>query len=172
MVLFAVCVLAIVGFYLSLIFSARKLDYEQRKTVERSIAIIENKGFSREAFILRYFTAFRSNDNWLNASVTKENAYAATNYPFEIVTLYPAFFERTSDDTVRASVLLHEAKHLQGSDEKEAYEFVWKNKTKLGWTYENYSNEESFNGVRARTREYVPELFTCQGNRANDCTEN
>jgi hypothetical protein len=67
---------------------------------------------------------FRANDNWLNASVEKENAYAATNYPFEIVTIYPDFFRFTVDDTERAAILLHEAQHLKGKDEKESYEFV------------------------------------------------
>ncbi|HEY0659299.1 MAG TPA: hypothetical protein VGD05_12530, partial [Pyrinomonadaceae bacterium] len=82
-VLICVCVFALLGFYLSLIFSAARLTYDEKKIVEPAIAVIKQKGFSDEAFLLEYVTAFRSNDNWLNASVEKENAYAATNFPFE-----------------------------------------------------------------------------------------
>lgn len=80
------------GFYTSLIFSADKLTAEERAQVDESIRILEERGFQDEAFLLKHLAAFRANDNWLNASVAKENAYAATNFPFEIVTLYPDFF--------------------------------------------------------------------------------
>lgn len=171
----AVCVVvvlcALVGFYLSLIISAGRLNYDQKKQVERAINILDEKGFSNEVFLLSYVTAFRAEDNWLNASVAKENAYAATNYPFEIMTIYPDFFTYPVDDTEKAAILLHEAKHLQGKDEKEAYEFVWKNKAKLGWTKEKYWDSPVWQNVRRQTREYVPSLFVCDVNEFGDCTE-
>lgn len=167
----AVCVFTVVGFYLSLIFSAKSLSYEERKTVERAVLILQEKGFSNEVSLLKYLTAFRSNDNWLNASVIKENAYAATNFPFEIMTIYPDFFNRPIDDTERAAILLHEAQHLKGADEKEAYEFVWKNRKKLGWTKETHGKSKVWQTVRTQTKEFVPNLFVCDVNEYSDCTE-
>jgi hypothetical protein len=166
-----VCLCALLGFYLSLIMSASRLSYVQKIEIEKSISLLEQKGFSDEVFMLRYLTAFRAEDNWLNASVAKENAYAATNYPFEIMTIYPDFFVYPVDDTERAAILLHESKHLQGKDEKEAYEFVWKNRAKLGWTSEKYGDSPVWQNVRRQTREYVPALFVCNVNEFGDCTE-
>ncbi len=163
--------IALAGFYASMVFSASALSYEQKKTVERSIRILEEKGFSNEAFILKRLAVFRGNDNWLNASVVKERAFAATNFPFEIVTLYPDFFEYPADDTERAAILLHEARHLKGEDEKEAYEFVWKNRKKLGWVSENYADSVVWNEIRKQTREFAPNLFVCDVNPFGDCTE-
>ena len=170
-VLIFVCIFTLLGFYLSLIVSAAKLTYSEKKIVEPAIAVIKQKGFSDEAFLLEYVTAFRSNDNWLNASVEKENAYAATNFPFEIMTLYPDFFTAPVDDTERAAILLHEAQHLKGADEKEAYEFVWRNRQKLGWTKETHGNSIVWRNVRQQTRDYAPNLFVCDWNEAGDCTE-
>ena len=166
-----VCGAAVMGFYLSLIFSAAPLDHEQKKTVYAAIDLLESKGFSKEVFLLRRLAAYRAEDNWLNASVEKENAFAATNFPFEIVTTYPDFFLLPTDDVERAAILLHEAKHLEGADEKEAYEFVWRNRQKLGWTSENYANSEIWSQVRKQTRDHVPGLFVCEINTFGDCTE-
>ena len=170
-VLIFVCIFTLLGFYLSLIVSAAKLTYSEKKIVEPAIAVIKQKRFSDEAFLLEYVTAFRSNDNWLNASVEKENAYAATNFPFEIMTLYPDFFTAPVDDTERAAILLHEAKHLQGADEKEAYEYVWKHRRQLGWTKETHSGSIIWQNVRKQTKEYAPHLFVCDANPYGDCTE-
>ncbi len=167
----AVALFAIFGFYLSLIGSSKHLSYEDKQTVYRAIAILDEKGFSSEVFLLNYLTAFRANDNWLNASVPKENAYAATNYPFEIMTVYPDFFTYTVDDTERAAILLHEAQHLKGADEKEAYKFVWENRKKLGWTSETHGNSFIWKNVRLQTKEYAPEIFNCPDNVFSDCTE-
>ena len=171
----AVCTLVIVatvgGFYASLVFTADSLDRNQRRTVEAAIAHLERSGFTHEAFLLRHVTVFRSNDNWLNASVEKENAYAATNFPFEIVTLYPDFFRFTVDDTERAAILLHEARHLQGEDEKESYEFVWKNRESIGWVSDPYSKSVIWRETRKLTKEYVPTMFDCGTNAYGDCTE-
>jgi hypothetical protein len=162
------CVLV---FYLSLIFSSSPLQSSEKEKVSKAIAVLEEKGFSQEVFFLRYLTAFRSNDNWLNASIEKENAYAATNFPFEIMTLYPDFFEKTTEDVERAAILLHEAKHLQGADEKDAYEYVWRNRKKLGWTRETYGYSKLWQNVKKQTKEYAPNLFVCQDGELGDCTD-
>lgn len=166
-----VCVAVIAGFYSSLVFSASSLNPEEKRKTQDAIRILEEKGFSSEVFLLKRLAVFRSNDNWLNASIEKENAYAATNFPFEIVTLYPDFFTFPIDNTERAAILLHEAQHLMGEDEKAAYEFVWKNRKKLGWAGENYADSVILTAVRKQTKELVPVLFVCDVNPHGDCTE-
>ena len=167
----AVCLLCIVGFYLSLIATSSPLAGEDRLKVNKAISLLEEKGFSKEVFLLRYLTRFRSNDNWLNASTRDENAYAATNFPFEIITIYPEFFTIPQDDTERAMVLLHEAQHLRGADEKEAYEFVWRNRVALGWTAETYGDSKVYTTVRKQTKEFAPDFFQCNWNPGADCTK-
>lgn len=168
----AVSLLSIFALYLSLIFSADPLSFEENEKVTAAIHVLNEKGFKDEVFLLRKFTSFRANDNWLNASIEKENAYAATNFPFAILTVYPDFFSMTVDDVERAAILLHEAKHISGSDEREAYSFVWKNRERLGWVEEKYLNSAVWRNVRKQTREYAPELFICELNQFGDCTEN
>lgn len=167
----AVCILSVLGFYLSMIFTSSSLSREEKVTVERSIKILDEKGFSREVFLLRHLTAYRADDNWLNASTRLENAYAATNFPFEIMTVYPEFFTVPVDDTERAAILLHEAQHLKGADEKEAYEFTWRNRRKIGWTSNAYLGSVIWRNVRKQTREYAPNLFVCDWTEYQDCTE-
>ena len=167
----AVCIFALLGFYLSMIFTSAPLKSADRKSVAVAINILDEKGFAKEVFLLRYLTSFRSNDNWLNASTKLEDAYAATNFPFEIMTIYPDYFAHTQDDTERAAILLHEAQHLKGADEKEAYEFVWRNRKQLGWTKENYADSLVWRNVRRQTKEFAPNLFICSGTELGDCTE-
>ena len=143
-----ICVAVIVGFYVSLIASANSLAFQEKQTVHHAIMILREHGFSSEAFLLDDLTAFRGNDNWLNASVAKENAYAATNFPFEIVTLYPDFFAYPIDDTERAAILLHESKHMQGKNEHDAYEFVWSHRKELGWTRQKYAISPVWQNIR------------------------
>jgi hypothetical protein len=166
-----VCLSAVFAFYLSMIFTSSSLSYNEKTQVKNAIRVLDEKGFSREVFLLDYLTSFRANDNWLNASTKFENAYAATNYPLEIMTVYPEFFTYTIDDTERAAILLHEAQHLKGADEKEAYEFVWRNRKKLGWTKQIYGKSVIWRNVRQQTKEYAPNLFICTLNDYNDCTE-
>lgn len=154
-----------------MIFTASPLNGEEKAVVERGVKILDEKGFSDEVFLLRHLTVFRGNDNWLNASTRLENAYAATNYPFEIMTIYPDFFSATTDDTERAAILLHEAQHLKGADERQAYEFVWRNRKILGWTQDIYRNSVIWRNVRKQTREYAPNLFVCNWTEYDDCTE-
>ena len=103
--------------------------------------------------------------------VAKENSYAATNFPFQIVTLYPDFFTKAADDTERAMVLLHEARHLQGDSETEAYAFVWNHRVQLGWTQLSHGTTPTYITIFNQTRENTPELFTCSDKVWNDCTE-
>jgi hypothetical protein len=170
-----VCIAVVIGvlfaFYCSLVLSADSLRPPERAVVSSAIAHLEASGFNDEVFLLRHLTVFRANDNWLNASVEKENAYAATNFPFEIVTVYPDFFTYPLDDTERATILLHEAKHLQGMDEKQAYEFVWRNRKRLGWTSEKYGRSVIWRETRKLTKEYSPTMFVCDFNEFGDCTQ-
>ncbi len=165
-----VILVALVGFYASLVFSADPLSVSEQQQVLDAIRLLEQKGFTDDAFLLRRVAVFRRNDNWLNASVEKENAYAATNFPFEIVTLYPDFFIIPADDVERAAILLHEAKHLQGKDEKDAYDFVWRNRKQLGWIEDTYSGSVIWLETRKLTRDYSPILFVCNFNASSDCT--
>ena len=167
----AVCLFALLGFYLSLIFTSAPLSYAEKDKIEKAVRILEEKGFSDEVFYLRHLTVYRGNDNWLNASTRLENAYAATNFPFEIMTVYPDFFKNTTSDVERAALLLHEARHLKGENEQEAYEYVWRNRKPLGWTREVYGGSPVWRNVRKQTREYAPNLFVCPWNEADDCTE-
>ena len=164
-------ILAIIAFYCSLIASSTPLWPEDRAEVDRAISLLEQKGFDREVFLLRHTVAFRSSDNWLNRMTKRDNAYAATNFPFQIVTLYPDFYAKTTDDTERAMVLLHEAQHLKGGDEKAAYSFVWQNRDRLGWTQLTHGTTPSYITIEQQTREFAPELFTCRQNLWNDCTQ-
>ena len=114
-----VAVLAIArGVLPSLIGSADPLKPDERKIVEAAIGLLEKRGFGPAVFYLKHLAVFRANDNWLNASVTKENAYAATNFPFEIVTVYPDFFVYPADPTEQAAILLHKSCHLAGKDKR------------------------------------------------------
>ena len=116
--------------YFSMLFSAAKLETEQQIQVFEAINYIEEQGFEREAWFLRW-SAYRSNDNWFNALTGHADAYAATNFPFQIITLYDHFFSVSADKIERPSILLHEAQHLQGAGEAQAYEYVWRNREKL-----------------------------------------
>ncbi len=164
-------VFAFAGFYISMVLSAQPLKKNEAASVEQAISVIADKGFSTEAFMLRHLTSFRSSDNWLNASIPKENAYAATNFPFEVMTLYPDFFKYPVDDVERAVILLHEARHLQGRGEEDAYEFVWRNRQRFGWTKDKYQHTDLWTVVRLQTQEYAPALFTCPERPDHDCTE-
>jgi len=166
-----VCCLVILGFYVSLVKSARPLTPEQGYQTRRAIALLKERGFGSDIFILAHLSIFRGEDNWLNASVAKEDAYAATNFPFGIVTIYPDFFTYPIDDTERAAILLHESRHLRGEDEHAAYEFVWEHRKQLGWTKDKYEHSVVWRNIRKQTKDTVPELFTCDWIEFSDCTE-
>lgn len=159
----------LVIFYVSLLVTSDGLEPAQRDQVQRSIAILEQKGFSREAFVLKYLAAFRTSDNWLNAYVGHRDAYAATNFPFEVVTLYSDFFSLPVDDTERAAVLLHEARHLMGDNEDEALELTWKNKRRLGWTEDKYGQTRVWDATEDLTRPRFGYMFQCGADEQADC---
>ena len=148
------------AWYLSLLGSSEHLNYDRRKIVAVAISVLNDKGFGKEAFVLGNLVTYRGTDNWWNQSVGHHDAYAATNFPFEIVTLYPEFFEKTVDDTERAAILLHEASHLFGAGEEAALERSWRDKQRLGWTAEKYGPiSDAWNNTRQLTMNQVPQLF-------------
>lgn len=157
--------------HFSLVRTSEELGSDQALKVERAIRVLEYKGFVSEVAVLKGFATFRSSDHWLNALVQPENAFAATNFPFGVITLYPDFFERAADDTERAMILLHESRHLTGGSERDAFEFVWRNRHKLGWTILSHGTTPAFMTIETMTREEVPELFTCRELLWSDCTE-
>ena len=159
------------GIYFSLLHSAAPLTGEQSEKIQTAIEILAQRGFDSEVFLLKNTVAFRASDNWLNETTGHEDAYAATNFPFQIVTIYDNFFSQTTDATERAMILLHEARHLQGANEEQAYDFVWRNRRKLGWTDEKYSDTRVWFNVFEATRQNAPKIFRCDFNPNNDCTE-
>jgi hypothetical protein len=163
--------LVLLIFYGSLLKTSERLSYDQRQVVARGIQVLEQKGFSREAFALRNFVAFRATDNWWNQWVGHREAYAATNFPFEVITLYPEFFNNAEDDTERAAILLHESYHLFGSGEDAALEATWRNKKRLGWTKDKYEQTKVWRNTRELTGNHVPKLFDCGVDNNLDCTE-
>ena len=164
-------VMAMGVFYCSLIATSQPITAEQYAEVNDAIELLESKGFEREAFLLRHTAEFRRSDNWFNTAVLKADSYAATNFPFQIVTLYPDFYSKTTDDVERAMVLLHEAKHLESKDENAAYAYVWQNRTRLGWTQLSHGTTPTYVTISEQTRENAPELFTCPDHLWSDCTE-
>jgi hypothetical protein len=168
----ALCaVLSLTALYLSLVATSVPLEASQKQQVTAAIDLLAEKGFSREAFLLRNLTMFRRGDNWLNSLARHDSAYAATNFPFQIITLYPDFYDKATDDTERAMILLHEAQHLQGKDEPATYAYVWQHRQQLGWTQLDHGTTPSYVTISELTRTYAPELFTCSDRVWHDCTE-
>jgi uncharacterized membrane protein len=161
----------LVGLHASLLWTSEAATMEQRIKVRRAVDLIEQSGFGREAFLLKHATNFRTSDNWWNAYMGHGEAYAATNFPFEVVTLYPEFFQYPTDDVERAVILLHEARHLSGAGEEEAFAGVWRDKARLGWTREKYGQTRVWKNVGEFTRRYAPKLFACGQDGRQDCYE-
>ena len=110
-----------------------------------------------------------TNDNWWNLHLGHGDAYAATNFPLGVVTLYPAFFTVPVDNTERAVILFHEAQHLMGAGEDAALERVWREKQRIGWTSEAYARTKVWSNTREWTVASLPALFECGPNRRADC---
>jgi hypothetical protein len=155
--------------YVSLLITSDALAFEQRQTVHRAVEILDQKGFGREAFMLNHLVNYRGTDNWWNNYVGHHDAYAATNFPFEVLTLYPEFFEAAVDDNERAVILLHESYHLRGSGEEAALEGVWREKGRLGWTEEKYGRTKVWDNTKELTMKAVPKLFRCGEDGQSDC---
>jgi hypothetical protein len=102
-------------------------------------------------------------------TVADHDAYAATNFPFEVVTLYPGFFKLAVDDTERAVILLHEGHHLFGDGEEAALRRVWLEKQRLGWSADKYGQSKVWKNTREWTEESVPGLFPCGTDGHADC---
>jgi hypothetical protein len=164
-------ILAVLAFYLSLVSTSLPINSLEAAAKDRAIHILEKKGFEREVLLLKYSVTFRGTDHWLNTFTAKENAYASTNFPFQLVTLYPDFFSKAADDTERAMVLLHEARHLMGENENQAYAYVWKNRKRLGWSLRTHGTTITYATIEQQTRENAPELFNCPRKPWEDCTE-
>ena len=158
-------------FYMSLLLTSEDLQYDRRQTVKAAIAILQQKGFARQAFMLNNLVKYRGTDNWWNLYIGHRDAYAATNFPFEVVTVYPDFFETAVDDTERAAILLHESYHLFGSGEATAFESVWRDKQRLGWTEDKYAQTKVWRNTRELTEAEVPKLFTCGTDQHSDCLQ-
>lgn len=159
----------LIVFYASLLLSSDGLNSDQRVKVQNAIDLIQARGFAREAFVLNHVASLRTTDNWLNAYVGHRDAYAATNFPFEVVTLYPGFFEAPVDDCERAAVLLHETRHLLGDGEDAALENTWKSKRQLGWTADKYSGTRVWDATMRLTKARFPYMFQCGGDGQTDC---
>ncbi|HVF55615.1 MAG TPA: hypothetical protein VM934_05670 [Pyrinomonadaceae bacterium] len=157
--------------HVSLLESSEAANFEQKQLVHRAIAVIERSGFDTDAFLLRRLANYRTTDNWWNNWNGHGEAYAATNFPFQIVTLYPEFFKYSTDDVERAAILLHEARHLSGRGEETAFAGVWRDKAKLGWTKEQYGHTRVWKNVLEFTQRYAPELFRCGADALQDCAE-
>jgi hypothetical protein len=167
----ATLVLLVCGWWGSLLASSSSLTPDQRIIVERAIGILRERRFDREVFLLERLTTFRSTDNWWNRYVGHSEAYAATNFPFEVMTLYAPFFEVGDDDVERASILLHEAQHLRGKDEVAALAEVWRVKKRLGWIETRYSETRVWKNTREWTHAALPALFACGVDLESDCYE-
>jgi len=155
--------------YMSLLISSDGLQPDQREEVQKAIAVLEQHGFNREVFILRHLSVFRGTDSWWNRYVGHRDAYAATNFPFEVVTLYPEFFTVPVDDNERAAVLLHESCHLMGSGEEAALGATWRNKRQLGWTLDRYKQTRLWNATEQLTKAQFPYMFKCGPDGQSDC---
>lgn len=171
LVLLCVTFALLAGCYASLLLTSTAATYDERAEVDRALELIERGGFAHDAFLLRRLTSFRTTDNWWNRYVGHGEAYAATNFPFEVVTLYPEFFRYPVDDVERAVILLHEARHLSGADEAEACASVWRDKARLGWTREQYGQTRVWRNVSDLSRRHSPQLFDCGGDGRQDCFE-
>jgi hypothetical protein len=135
----------------SLLLTSEPISVDQRQMVMQAIAVLGRAGFAREEVMLRHFANFRATDNWWNLYLGHRQAYAATNFPLGVVTLYGPFFTVATDDTERAVILLHEAQHLLGSGEEETLQRVWAEKERIGWTADRYGDSRVWKNTKEWT---------------------
>jgi hypothetical protein len=157
--------------YTSLLLTSDPLTADEHVVVMEAIRVLDRAGFSSEASALRRFVSFRRTDNWWNGYVGHPTAYAATNFPFAVITIYPTFFKYPVDEVERATILLHESYHLFGDDEKFALQRVWLAKDRLGWTSIRYSHTRVWKNTREWTVNEIPSMFTCGDDGRSDCLE-
>ena len=163
--------LSIFAWSRSLLLTSEPIDDSQRLMVMRSVELLEHAGFSKEVTMLRHFANYRATDNWWNNYIGHSQAYAATNFPLGVVTLYAPFFRTAVDDTERAVILLHEAQHLAGAGEPAALELTWREKSRLGWTAEKYGETKVWKNTKEWTAADVPLLFQCGTDGHGDCAK-
>jgi hypothetical protein len=161
--------LAIFGWSRSLLLTSESVDANQRLAVLQAVSQLEHAGFSREVLVLRHFANYRVTDNWWNVYLGHHDAYAATNFPLGVVTLYPPFFGVAVDETERAAILLHEAQHLWGASEAAALEHAWREKGRLGWTADKYGDTRVWKNTKEWTAAEVSTLFQCGPGGHADC---
>jgi ribosomal protein L40E len=161
--------LSIFAWSRSLLLTSTPIDASQRLMVMHSIETLERAGFTKEVIMLRHFANYRATDNWWNSYLGHQQAYAATNFPLGVVTLYAPFFHVATDDTERAAILLHEAQHLLGAAEPAALELTWREKSRLGWTAEKYGETKVWKNTNEWTITEVPSLFQCGADGHGDC---
>jgi hypothetical protein len=164
-------VFCVFGWSRSLLLTSTPIDDSQRLTVTHAVEALERAGFSKEVIMLRHFANYRATDNWWNTYLGHSQAYAATNFPLGVVTLYPPFFRVAVDDTERAAILLHEAQHLLGAGEPAALELTWREKSRLGWTADKYGETKVWKNTLEWTTADVPSLFQCGGGGHDACAE-
>ena len=157
--------------YASLLLTSEGVTPDERQMLMDAIQVLDGAGFSREASALRRVASFRRTDNWWNRHVGHPTAYAATNFPFGVITIYPTFFKYPVDDIERATILLHESYHLFGDDEKFALHRVWLAKDRLGWTARRYGHTRVWKNTREWTLAEIPSMFTCGEDGQSDCLE-
>lgn len=167
----ATCVAILCVFFTSLFASSEGMTPDQARDVRAAIDVLSARGFSQEAMVLSRLVSFRTTDNWWNRHVGHANAWAATNFPFAVVTLYPPFFDLAVDDTERAAILLHEAQHVLGAGEDAALADVWREKRRLGWTADRYGSTRVFKNTREWTEKSAPAMFRCGSDGRADCYE-
>ena len=170
LVVVGIVLLFLVGAYVSLRVTSEPVNAEQQELIDSATRLLDERGFADSTRLLRLAT-YRSTDNWWNRFTGHREAYAATNFPFQVVTLYPDFFAHPADDTERAVILLHEAYHLAGSGEERAFAGVWRDKERLGWTEEKYGRTRVWRSVREFTEQHAPALFRCGEDGRGDCLE-
>jgi hypothetical protein len=164
-------VFCIVAWSRSLLLTSTPIDDGQRQMVMRAVQALERAGFSREVIMLRHFANYRATDNWWNSYLGHSQAYAATNFPLGVVTLYAPFFRVAVDDTERAAILLHEAQHLLGAGEPAALELTWREKSRIGWTADKYGESKVWKNTKEWTTADVPSLFQCGADGHDDCAK-
>jgi len=157
--------------YASLLLTSEPLTHDEQVVVMEAIRVLDKSGFASEASALRRYVSYRRTDNWWNHYVGHPTAYAATNFPFAVITIYPTFFKYPVDEVERATILLHESYHLFGDDEKFALQRVWLAKDRLGWTSIRYGHTRVWKNTREWTLAEIPSMFTCGDDGMSDCLE-
>src|SRR5438046_825018 len=155
----AVIVVVVFGWSRSLLLTSDAIDVRQQEIVYRSIQILDRARFSRESAMLRHFANFRATDNWWNIYLGHRDAYAATNFPLGVLTLYEPFYRTAVDDNERAIILLHEAQHLLGYGEDAALERVWRAKHRLGWSADAFGETKEWENTREWKQASMPEIY-------------